>query len=103
MEKKLYIQSDDLGVIMEALAAKALDHVGDMNIETSIRRVCHDTILDVVVRSNDYERLATATYYVLDEVQDYLDVIDQTIGSALVKMDQNAMKKEEVTPSNEEE
>lgn len=102
MEKKLYIQSEDLGVIMEALAQKALDHVGDMNVETSIRRVCHDTILDVDVRSNDYERLATATYYVLDEVQDYLDVIDQTIGSALVKMEQIA-KQKEVTPSNEEE
>lgn len=99
MEKKHYIQSEDLGVIMEALAAKALEHADKMAVDINIRQFCGDTMLDIVVRSKDYERLSSQTYHIIDEVQDYLDVLDQTTGAALAKLEQ--IEKEE-TPSNEE-
>ena len=101
MEKKHYIQSEDLGVIMEALAVKALEHADKIAVDINIRQFCQDTLLDIVVRSKDYERLSSQTYHILDEVQDYLDVLDQTTGAALAKLEQIAKEKEE-TPSNEE-
>lgn len=99
MEKKHYIQSEDLGVIMEALAVKALEHVDQMLVNINLNRSGQETTLDIVVRSQDYERLAEQTYVILDEVHDYLDVVDETIGAALVKLEQIDKEK---TLSNEE-
>ena len=101
MEKKHYIQSEDLGVIMEALAVKALEHVDQMLINTTLDRPGQETTLDIVVRSQDYERLAEQTYVILDKVHDYLDVLDETIGAALVKLEQ-IDKEKGATSSNEE-
>lgn len=99
MEKKHYIQSEDLGVIMEALAVKALEHADKMLVNINLNRSGQETTLDIVVRSQDYERLAEQTYVILDEVQDYLDVLDQTTGAALAKLEQIDKEK---TSSNEE-
>jgi hypothetical protein len=101
MEKKHYIQSEDLGVIMEALAVKALEHVDQMLVNINLDRSGQETTLEVVVRSQDYERLAEQTYVILDEVHDYLDVVDETIGAALVKLEQ-IDKEKGSTSSNEE-
>lgn len=101
MEKKHYIQSEDLGVIMEALAVKALEHVDQMLVNINLDRLGQETTLGIVVRSQDYERLAEQTYVILDEVHDYLDVVDETIGAALVKLEQ-IDKEKGSTSSNEE-
>lgn len=99
MEKKHYIQSEDLGVIMEALAEKALEHADKMLVNINLSRSGQETTLDIVVRSQDYERLAEQTYVILDEVYDHLDVLDETIGAVLVKLEQIDKEK---TSSNEE-
>ena len=101
MEKKHYIQSEDLGVIMEALAVKALEHVDQMLVNINLDRSGQETTLDIVVRSQDYEKLAEQTYVILDKVHDYLDVVDETIGAALVKLEQ-IDKEKGSTSSNEE-
>lgn len=101
MEKKHYIQSEDLGVIIEALAVKALEHVDQIAVDINIRQFCQETTLDIVVRSKDYENLSSQTYVILDEVQDYLDVLDQTTGAALAKLEQ-IDKEKGATSSNEE-
>lgn len=84
---------------MEALAVKALEHADKMLVNINLSRSGQETTLDIVVRSQDYERLAEQTYVILDEVQDYLDVLDQTTGAALAKLEQIDKEK---TSSNEE-
>lgn len=101
MEK--YIKSSDLAEVMAELAATALDYADKVSMDTTMRKFADVMMLTVVVRdSNTYVRLVEQEYHIVPATKSPDEVVNETIFSALEKIEEARKQAEENTPSNNE-
>ena len=99
MKNKLFIQESDLGEILEALAEEAIKHSDKFSTHATIASDYVGLHLRVDVRNaSTYTELVSKKYYILRELENEDDVVDDTITLAIGKF-----QKEQAEKENEQE
>ena len=100
MEKKFILQSqleDVVGHLMERVIANC----DKVSIDFSISKVYKDLILDVTVReAKTYEGIEKVKYTIVPNLEDEINVEDDTIGLALAKAEGRYQAAKEMVETN---
>lgn len=100
MEKKFILKSD-LEDVVGHLMEKTLANCDKICLDISVSQVYKEMLLDVTVRNaNTYETIEKAKYTIVPEVEDDIDVYDDTIGLALAKIEGRYQAVKEQVESN---
>ena len=87
MEKK-FIQKCNLGEILEELAEKAIANAEVMEVDITFKEWRGERIMEVSTRSkNDYRRVNSQEFTIIDKDMDEMDVVEDTITAALALME----------------
>lgn len=83
--KKKFIQKSDLGEIMETLAERAMAHGEKIDLSMSISGFLGESTLTVSMRdARSFKLLKKQTYIIIDELETWDDILDDTIGDAVI-------------------
>jgi len=100
MEKKFILKSnleDVVGHLME----RTLTNCDKIYLDISVSHVYNEMVLDVTVReAKTYETIEKARYTIVPDVEDEIDVEDDTIGLALAKVEGRYQAAKEMVETN---
>ena len=100
MEKKFILKSnleDVVGHLME----RTLTNCDKIYLDISVSHVYNEMVLDVTVRkAKTYEIIEKARYTIVPDVEDEIDVEDDTIGLALAKVEGRYQAAKEMVETN---
>lgn len=95
MKEKRFIQESDLGEILEALAEEAIKHSDKFSTHATIANDYDGLHLRVDVRNKStYKELVSKTYYIVRELENEDNVVDDTITLAIGKFQKEQEEKE---------
>lgn len=81
--KKRFIQKSDLGEIMETLTETAMRHAGKMELTMRLHSWIDDNVLSVRVTDNAQRILKNMDYVIVDELDTWDMIVDDTISDAI--------------------
>lgn len=100
MEKKFILKSQ-LEEIVGHLMEKTLINCDKIYLDISVSKVYKEMVLDVTVReAKTYESIEKERYTIVPDVEDEIDVEDDTIGLALAKADGRYQEAKEMVETN---
>lgn len=100
MEKKFILKSQ-LEEIVGHLMEKTLINCDKIYLDISVSHVYKEMVLDVTVReAKTYESIVKERYTIVPDVEDEIDVEDDTIGLALAKADGRYQEAKEMVETN---
>lgn len=102
MKNKLYIQESDLGDILETLAEEAIKHSDKFSTHATIAGDYDGLNLRVdVLNARTYKTVVSKTYYIVRELENSDDVVDDTITLAIGKFQKEQAEKEQEEQESE--
>ena len=100
MEKKFILQSN-LEEIVGHLMERVMANSDKICLDISVSQFCKEMILDVIVRdAKTYENIEKARYVIVTDMEDEVDVDDDTIGLALAKIEGRYQEAKEIVETN---
>lgn len=96
--KKRFIQKSDLGEIMETLTETAMKYAGKMDLTMRVHSWIDDNVLSVRVTDNAQRILKDMDYVIVDELDTWDMIVDDTISDAISILE----KQEEAKKAREE-
>ena len=100
MEKKFILKSQ-LEEIVGHLMEKTLINCDKIYLDISVSHVYNEMVLDVTVReAKTYESIVKERYTIVPDVEDEIDVEDDTIGLALAKAEGRYQAAKEMVETN---
>ena len=100
MEKKFILKSQ-LEEIVGHLMEKTMTNCDKICLDISVSKVYKEMVLDVTVReAKTYESIEKERYTIVPDVEDEIDVEDDTIGLALAKAEGRYQAAKEMVETN---
>lgn len=100
MEKKFILKSQ-LEEIVGHLMEKTLINCDKIYLDISVSHVYNEMVLDVtVMEAKTYESIVKERYTIVPDVEDEIDVEDDTIGLALAKAEGRYQAAKEMVETN---
>ena len=100
MEKKFILKSQ-LEEIVGHLVERVMANIDKVCLDISVSQVYMDMVLDVTVReAKTYEHIEKAKYTIVPDVEDEIDVDDDTVGLALAKIEGRYQAAKEMIETN---
>lgn len=90
MEKKVILKKD-LGEILTTLAESAVDHTEKTMLDISVYQFCESKELSITVRRrDDFSTIKKKEYVIIDNVEDDMAILDDTVMAALADMEKDS-------------
>lgn len=90
MGKKVILKKD-LGEILTTLAENAVDHTEKTMLDISVYQFCESKELSITVRRrDDFSTIKKNEYVIIDNVEDDMAILDDTVMAALADMEKDS-------------